>query len=54
MIHYDPYGAKSIAEISLNGSAGVLAIAIHDAIGIWIRDWPFTPEKIIQRLKQQS
>ncbi|HNZ65872.1 MAG TPA: molybdopterin-dependent oxidoreductase, partial [Planctomycetota bacterium] len=49
-----PYGAKSIAEISLNGSAGVLAIAIHDAIGIWIRDWPFTPEKIIQRLKQQS
>jgi len=27
-----------------------MAIAIHDATGIWIRKWPFTPEKILKAL----
>jgi putative selenate reductase molybdopterin-binding subunit len=44
---YGPYGAKSVSEISTNGAAPVIASAIHDACGVWIRDWPFTPEKIL-------
>ncbi len=25
-----------------------VAAAIHDAVGVWIRSWPFTPEKILR------
>ncbi len=45
-----PYGAKSVAEISCNGAAPAIAAAIHDAVGVWIRDWPFTPEKVLRAL----
>ncbi|MGD0726671.1 MAG: molybdopterin-dependent oxidoreductase Mo/Fe-S-binding subunit [Spirochaetia bacterium] len=47
---FGPFGGKSIAEISVNGAAPVLAIAIHDAVGVWVRDWPLTPEKILKEL----
>jgi putative selenate reductase molybdopterin-binding subunit len=45
-----PFGAKSVSEISVNGAAPALAIAIHDAAGIWMREWPFKPERILQAL----
>ncbi|HEY9594844.1 MAG TPA: molybdopterin cofactor-binding domain-containing protein, partial [Spirochaetia bacterium] len=47
---FGPFGGKSVAEISMNGAAPALATAIHDAIGVWIRSWPFTPEKILKAL----
>lgn len=47
---YGPFGAKSIAEISVNGAAPALANAIYDAVGVWIRSWPFSPEKILKAL----
>jgi putative selenate reductase molybdopterin-binding subunit len=47
---FGPYGGKSVAEISVNGAAPALAIAIHDAVGVWMRDWPFIPEKILTAL----
>jgi putative selenate reductase molybdopterin-binding subunit len=45
-----PYGGKSISEISLNGAAPAIAIAIHDACGAWVREWPFTPERVLRAL----
>jgi len=47
---FGPYGSKSIAEISCNGAAPAIASAIHDAIGVWIRSWPFSAEKILRAL----
>jgi len=47
---YGPFGAKSISEITCNGAAPCIAEAIHDAVGVWIRTWPFTPEKILAAL----
>jgi len=47
---FGPFGGKSVAEISVNGAAPALAIAIHDAVGVWMREWPFTPEKILKAL----
>ncbi|MBY5945618.1 molybdopterin-dependent oxidoreductase Mo/Fe-S-binding subunit [Photobacterium rosenbergii] len=47
-----PYGAKSISEIGVNGAAPAIANAIHDACGVWLRDWHFTPEKILQGLNK--
>ncbi|AKM46730.1 Aldehyde, CO, or xanthine dehydrogenase, Fe-S subunit, CoxS/CutS family [Edwardsiella anguillarum] len=45
-----PYGAKSISEIGVNGAAPAIATAIHDACGVWLREWHFTPEKILSAL----
>jgi putative selenate reductase molybdopterin-binding subunit len=45
-----PYGGKSVSEISLNGAAPAIAIAIHDACGAWVRNWPFTPERVLKAL----
>ncbi len=47
---YGPYGAKSVSEVSVNGAAPAVATAIHDAVGVWIRSWPITPEAILRGL----
>jgi putative selenate reductase molybdopterin-binding subunit len=47
---FGPFGGKSIAEISVNGAAPAIASAVHDATGVWIRDWPITGEKIAKML----
>ncbi|MBW7981820.1 molybdopterin-dependent oxidoreductase Mo/Fe-S-binding subunit [Enterobacillus tribolii] len=49
-----PYGAKSISEIGVNGAAPAIATAIHDACGVWLREWHFTPEKILRGLNKLS
>jgi putative selenate reductase molybdopterin-binding subunit len=47
---YGPYGAKSVSEVSVNGAAPAIANAIHDAVGVWIRKWPITPEAVLRAL----
>ncbi|MDD3052411.1 MAG: molybdopterin-dependent oxidoreductase [Candidatus Cloacimonetes bacterium] len=49
-----PYGAKSVAEIAINGPAPAIANAIYDAVGIRINDLPITPEKILKTLRAKS
>jgi len=46
-----PFGAKSVAEISIDGVAPALADAFHDATGIWIRELPYTPERVRRALR---
>ena len=41
---------KSISEIACNGAAPAIGIAIHDAVGVWVRSWPMTPEKILRAM----
>ena len=45
-----PFGAKSISEIACNGAAPAIGIAIHDAVGVWMENWPMTPEKVLRKL----
>ena len=47
-----PFGAKSISEIGVNGASPAIASAIHDACGVWLREWHFTPEKILKGLNK--
>jgi len=47
-----PYVGKSISEIACNGASAAIGIALHNAAGIWMRAWPFTPEKILKELKR--
>lgn len=46
-----PFGAKSVAEISTDGVAPAVASAVHDATGVWMRELPYTPERVRQALK---
>ncbi len=48
-----PFGAKAVAEIPKDGVAPSIASAIHDATGVWIREIPFTPERVWRALHQQ-
>jgi putative selenate reductase molybdopterin-binding subunit len=47
-----PFGAKSVAEIAIDGVAPALASAVHDATGVWIRTLPYTPERVWQAIQQ--
>jgi probable selenate reductase molybdenum-binding subunit len=42
-----PFGAKSIAEIGINGPLPALANAIYDACGVRMKKAPFTPERVL-------
>ncbi|MGM0496929.1 MAG: xanthine dehydrogenase family protein molybdopterin-binding subunit, partial [Bacteroidota bacterium] len=48
-----PFGAKSVGEIGINCPAPAIANAIYDAIGIRLRETPFTPEKIYKELNHE-
>ena len=45
-----PYGAKGVGEPAAAATAPAIANAIHDACGIWLRDMPFTPERVLSAL----
>jgi len=45
-----PFGAKEAGEGLTNPSAGCIANAIYDAVGVRIYDLPITPEKILRAL----
>jgi putative selenate reductase molybdopterin-binding subunit len=46
-----PVGAKSIAEIGINGPIPTIANAIYDAVGIRLTKTPFTPERVQAALR---
>jgi len=48
-----PFGAKSVAEIPMDGVAPAMADAIHDATGVWMRETPFTPERVWRALREE-
>jgi CO/xanthine dehydrogenase Mo-binding subunit len=46
-----PFGAKSVSEISINGAAPVFANAIYNATGARVREFPFTPERVLKAIQ---
>ena len=50
---FGPFGAKSLGEIILAGVAPAIANAISDAIGVRLKELPFTPEKILMALREK-
>jgi CO/xanthine dehydrogenase Mo-binding subunit len=47
-------GAKGFSEGSTNGPPPAIMAAIHDAIGIWIDEYPATPEVILRALEEKE
>ena len=48
-----PFGAKSIGEIVINTPCPAIEHAIYNATGIWLRELPMTPEKILMALPEE-
>lgn len=49
-----PFGAKGVGETGALTVAPAIANAIHDAVGVRIRDLPITPEKVLRALLEQK
>jgi CO/xanthine dehydrogenase Mo-binding subunit len=45
-----PFGARGVAEMPLVPFAPAVAMAIHDAIGVWLSALPFTPERVLNAI----
>jgi 4-hydroxybenzoyl-CoA reductase subunit alpha len=49
-----PFGAKEIGEGSTLPVLGAVAHAIANATGVWVKDLPITPEKILKALREKT
>jgi xanthine dehydrogenase molybdenum-binding subunit len=49
-----PFGAKGIGEAANNATAGAVANAVYNAIGIRLKDAPFTPERVLAAIKAEG
>jgi putative selenate reductase molybdopterin-binding subunit len=47
-----PYGAKSVAEIAVDGVAPALVSAVKNATGVWFHELPLTQERLLAGLKK--
>ena len=49
-----PYCAKGFSEMSANAEIPAITAAIHDAIGVWIMQFPMTPETVLRALTEKE
>lgn len=49
-----PFGAKSIGELVINGGLPSISNAIYNAVGIRLRNTPFTPDKVLEALDKNK
>jgi 4-hydroxybenzoyl-CoA reductase subunit alpha len=49
-----PFGAKEIGEGSTLPVLGAVAHAIANATGVWVKDLPITPEKILDAIRDKD
>ena len=49
-----PYGAKSIGEIVINTPSPALAHAVYNATGVYVKELPITPEKIVMGMLENE
>ncbi len=49
-----PFGAKECSEGSLAATIPAISNAIYDAVGIRLREAPFTPERVLAALREQK
>jgi len=46
-----PWGVRGMAEMPYLPLAPAIAAAIHAATGVWIDEFPFTPDRVLRHLK---
>src|SRR5437588_413534 len=48
-----PFGAKAIGEMANNAQPAAIAAAIHDAVGVWVTEYPATPERVLRAIQEK-
>jgi CO/xanthine dehydrogenase Mo-binding subunit len=49
-----PFGAKAIGEMANNAQPAAIAAAIHDAVGVWVTEYPATPERVLRAIQAKA
>jgi CO/xanthine dehydrogenase Mo-binding subunit len=49
-----PFGARGMAEMPFMPLAPAVAAAIKDATGVWIDEFPYTPDRVLRKLKARG
>jgi len=49
-----PWGARGLGEIPFLPLVPAISAAIHDAIGVWVDEFPFTPERVFIALQKHE
>ncbi|MBV8221404.1 MAG: molybdopterin-dependent oxidoreductase [Solirubrobacterales bacterium] len=49
-----PFGAKAIGEMANNAQPAAIAAAIHDAVGVWVTEYPATPERVLRAIQAKG
>jgi CO/xanthine dehydrogenase Mo-binding subunit len=49
-----PFGAKEASEGSIVSTPPAVVNALRDATGVWFKELPVTPEKIVKALKEKG
>jgi CO/xanthine dehydrogenase Mo-binding subunit len=49
-----PFGAKAIGEMANNAQPPAIASAIHDAVGVWVTEYPATPERVLRAIQAKK
>lgn len=44
---HGPYGVKGIGEPPITAGLAAVASAVADAVGLWVREMPITPERLV-------
>jgi CO/xanthine dehydrogenase Mo-binding subunit len=45
-----PWGARGMAEMPFLPLVPAVVAAIHDATGVWLTEFPLTPERVLRGL----
>ena len=48
-----PFGAKAIGEMANNAQPAAIVNAIHDAVGVWVTEYPATPERVLRAIQEK-
>jgi len=49
-----PFGAKGVGETATFGVSPAIANAVHDAVGVRIRELPLNPEAVFMALQEKK
>jgi CO/xanthine dehydrogenase Mo-binding subunit len=49
-----PWGARGMGEMPYLPYAPAIISAVHDATGVWINEFPLTPERVVRSLEKRT
>ena len=48
-----PFGAKGMGELAITPTAPAIVNAIHNAVGVWMRELPVTKERLLEAIRKK-